>query len=245
MPSNFQFALVREVIPLGSVFLRVTLEGDDLSNYREESIHFRLVQAPRDFEPEWPSISPNGSMKWPEGPGAVHKPVYTARYVDPSAKTLVTDVYLHEGGRTTDWAREVMAGDTRRRVVGMLGPSGGGLLNSNRVLLASDETGFPAAARLLENLPKGATGEVLLEADEGAACGYPIDAPAGVTLQWLSRASGEALGEAALSSLARHAGAHIWFAGEREDANRLRDAAKVGGWDSARLRISSFWKANG
>lgn len=245
LPPNFQFVRVQDVVPLGPVFLRVTLEGEDISTYGDAAIHFRLVQPPEHVEPEWPSVAPNGSTDWPEGPGAPHKPVYTARYVDHGANTLVTDVFIHEGGRTTVWAQQAMAGNRERSVVGLVGPSGGGLLKADRVLLASDETGFPAAARLLEGLPEGATGEILLEAEEGAACGYPIAAPEGVHLRWLARSRGELLVEAALAALPDHAGAQVWFAGERQDAQRLREAAKVAGWSVGDLRISAFWKARG
>ena len=245
LPPNFQFVRVRDVALLGPVFLRVTLEGEDMSAHGDDAIHFRLVLPPTHVEPEWPSVAPNGSTDWPDGPGAPHRPVYTARYVDHGANTLVTDVFLHDGGRTTIWAQEVMAGERGRSVVGVVGPSGGGLLKADRVLLASDETGFPAAARLLEGLPEGATGEVFLEAEEGATCDYPIVAPAGVLLHWLSRSRGESLIEAALAALPDYAGASVWFAGEQQDARRLRDAAKAAGWRPTDLRISGFWKALG
>jgi len=243
LPPNFQFARVRDVVPLGSVFLRVTLEGEDFSSYGDDAIHFRLVQPPEDAEPEWPSVAPNGSTRWPDGPGAPHRPVYTARQVDHGANTLVTDVFVHEGGRTTTWARDAMAGGLGRGVVGLVGPAGGGLLDAGRVLIASDETGFPAVARFLENLPEGATGEVLLEAQEGAACDYPVAVPDGMSLRWLARARGERLRDAALEALPRHAGAQLWFAGERGDARALRDAAKAAGWAPKSLRISGFWNA--
>jgi len=243
-PPNFSFALVRDVAELGPAFLRVTLEGEDLSRFGDDAIHFRLVQSPKDVDPCWPSVETNGSVVWPEGPGAPHRPVYTARCVDRVGHRLVTDVFLHEGGRTTRWAQELMAGERDRSIVGLLGPSGGGMLTADRVLLASDETGFPAAARLLENLPDGATGHVLLEAEDGSACNYPISVPSGIALTWLSRSRGDVLAEATLDVLPRHAGAKIWFAGERHQASRVRDAAKVAGWNADDLRISAFWKSH-
>ncbi|MEM8916068.1 MAG: siderophore-interacting protein [Pseudomonadota bacterium] len=243
LPPSFQFVRVREVEPLGPVFLRVTLEGETMTSHGDDAIHFRLVQPPKGVEPEWPTVAPNGSTAWSDGPGAPHKPVYTARSVDHGANSLVTDIFLHEGGRTTQWAQEVMRGENERRVVGLIGPSGGGLLKADRVLLASDETGFPAAARLLENLPSNATGDVLLEAEDGADCAYPIDTPAGISLRWLSRSRGEALGQAALDALHHHRESHVWFAGERQDATMLREAAKSAGWETAKLRISGFWRA--
>ncbi|MEM1277504.1 MAG: siderophore-interacting protein [Pseudomonadota bacterium] len=243
LPANFQFVRVRAVEDLGAVFLRVTLEGEDLTTYGDTSIHFRLVQPPKEAEPEWPTIAANGSIKWPYGPGAPHKPVYTTRAVDHAANTLITDVFIHQGGRTTDWAREAQQGVRGRSVVGLVGPSGGGLLNSEKVFMATDETGFPAAARLLENLPKGATGEILLESEEGAACDYPITAPEGIQMHWLARSRGEKLVEAVQEQMPSHADADIWFAGEKRDARHLREVAKAGGWDGSKLRISGFWSA--
>ncbi|MEL6196376.1 MAG: siderophore-interacting protein [Pseudomonadota bacterium] len=243
LPPNFQFVRATEVVPLGTAFLRVTLQGEDMASYGDDAIHFRLLQPRVDIDPEWPRVAPNGSTVWPDGPGAPHKPVYTARSVDHATHTLVTDVFVHEGGRTTAWAQELLAGDRARRVVGLVGPAGGGLLQVDRVLIATDETGFPAAARLLENLPDGATGAVLLESEHGAACDYPITAPPGLSVRWLARSRGERLGQAALAALAGAEGGTVWFAGERQDARRLREAAKAAGWGHDRLRISAFWKA--
>ncbi|MEM8580469.1 MAG: siderophore-interacting protein [Pseudomonadota bacterium] len=244
LPANFTFAQAVDVQELGDVFLRVTLQGDDFSRHGDESIHFRLVQQPPDAEVEWPRVAPNGSVAWAEGPGAPHRPVYTTRFMDAASNTLVTDVFLHEGGRTTEWAQSMLAGERKGRVVGVLGPSGGGLLRAANVLMASDETGFPAAARLLENLPDGARGALFLEAENGAQCQYPIDIPNGIDVVWLTRANGNVLADAVLEALPDHRDAHIWFAGERQQATRIREAAKSSGWDKDKLRISGFWRSS-
>ncbi|MEM6662171.1 MAG: siderophore-interacting protein [Pseudomonadota bacterium] len=241
LPANFQFMRVLAVEDLGPVFLRVTLEGEDLSAHGDASIHFRLVQPPKDAEPEWPSVAANGSIKWPDGPGAPHKPVYTTRSLDHASRTLVTDVFIHEGGRTTEWAREAQRGERGRNVVGLVGPSGGGILDADNVLMATDETGFPAAARLLENLPDSATGDLLLESEHGEECGYPFEAPSGIRLHWLARARGDRLLDAAMEAMPAHPDAHVWFAGEKQDARQLRDAAKAAGREPGKLRISGFW----
>ncbi|MEM9431115.1 MAG: siderophore-interacting protein [Pseudomonadota bacterium] len=241
LPPNFMFVEATDVQELGPVFYRVTVRGEDLSSHGDDAIHFRLVQPPPGAEPSWPSVAANGSVRWPDGPGAPHKPVYTARSVDHEANTLLIDIYIHDGGRTAAWAEELLRGARSRRIVGLVGPSGGGLLDADRVLMASDETGFPAAARLLENLPQDAVGEILLEAEQGAACAYPIDAPPRITLTWLSRAEGETLADATLARLDAHQGAKIWFAGEKAEARRVRDAAKAAGWAPGDLRISGFW----
>lgn len=241
LPPNFRFAQVRKVIALGPNFLRVDLQGDDLSMHRDAAIHFRLVLPPVGHPPAWPRVAENGSIVWPDGPGAPHRPVYTTRYMDHDTHVLSTDVYVHDGGRTTEWARGNMAAPGARQVVGILGPSGGGLLEADHVLMATDETGFPAAARLLEHLPATATGTLLLEAENGAACAYPIAAPPGIEVTWLSRSKGDVLGEETHAAMPDHAGANLWFAGEKGQAKTLREAAKAAGWPSERLRISGFW----
>lgn len=241
LPPSFQFVRVQQVKPLGNVFLRVKLQAEDLSAHGDESIHFRIVLPPRNVEPQWPSVAPNGSVRWPEGPGAPHRPVYTARYVDHIANTVVMDVFMHEGGRISDWARQIMDGTDDRNVVGLIGPGGGGLLRDTDVLIAADETGFPPAARLIEGLPQGARATVLLQAEKGSECGYPVPKRDGVSIRWLARSEDQSLVDAVLTELPGLSNTTIWFAGEREDASRLRDAAKAAGRAPHLLRISAFW----
>lgn len=243
LPPNFQFVQVTRVEELGPVFFRVTLQGEDLSSHRDDAIHFRLVLPPEDTAPAWPTVAANGSIVWPEGQGAPHRPVYTTRAIEYQANSLTMDVFTHEGGRVTEWARTHLKKPQARRVVGLLGPSGGGLLDADDVLMATDETGFPAAARLLENLPRSARGRLLLEAEHGAECGYPFDVPNGIDVQWLSRAKGDQLGVQTLALLNAREGAKIWFAGERSQAKTVREAAKAAGWTGSDLRVSGFWTA--
>ncbi|MEM0900140.1 MAG: siderophore-interacting protein, partial [Pseudomonadota bacterium] len=187
LPPNFQFVRATKVEPLGDAFLRVTLQAEDISAHTDQAIHFRLVLPPRGVEPEWPKVAPNGSVKWPDGDAAPHKPVYSARQVDYEANTITMDVFMHEGGRVTEWAQEVMAGQRGRTVVGLMGPSGGGKIEETRVFMAADETGFPPAARLIEGLPNGATAHVILESEHGAACEYPMPTRDGVSIHWIAR----------------------------------------------------------
>lgn len=241
LPPNFTFAQVNEVTEIGPNFFRVRLKGEDLSRHKDEAIHFRLVIPPKDTPPLWPTVAANGSVVWPEGDGAPHKPVYTARRVDHAANTMDVDVYIHEGGRVTDWARQHLDKPGAQRVVGLLGPSGGGLILEDRVLMATDETGFPAAARILENLPSGTTGEIFLEAENGATCDYPFEVPEGISVSWLSRSKGDILRDAALAALPDHQHSKVWFAGERSQAKDIREAAKAAGREASDLRISGFW----
>ena len=85
-------------------------------------------------------------------------------------------------------------------------------------------------------------GDVFLEAENGAECAYPIVTPKGITVTWLARAGGQHVGDAVLTALPKYRDSKIWFAGEREDARRLRDAAKGLGSAASDLRVSGFWR---
>ncbi len=242
-PPNFQFGHVTRVERLGDAFLRVTLQLEDVSVFGDDSIHFRLVLPPGGMTPDWPTVAPNGSTRWPKGPGAPHIPVYTVRSLDRASNVLVMDVFHHDGGRVTAWCEELHARDMRRSRVGLVGPGGGGLVDAQSLLIASDETGFPAVARLIEGLPAGATAEMILETADGAETAYPIPAHEGVSVRWLSRQMGQRIADAALEALPRHPTSAIWFAGEKRDARRLRNAAKTMGVAGAALNITAFWTA--
>jgi NADPH-dependent ferric siderophore reductase len=243
LPDNFSFVRLRDVTPLGRAFLRLTLEGEDLSEHRDRSIHFRFVQPPQGKSPSWPTVAPNGSIAWPDDEGAPHKPVYTTRSVDYENNTMEVDVFVHDGGRTTQWAQQFLNGQKDRQIIGLVGPVGGGTFVADKVLMAADETGFPAAARILENLPHDVTGQLFLEAEQGADCGYPFDIPTGIKVTWLNRATDQTLAEATLAVLPQHKGSKIWFAGERQQARQVREAGKATGRDANDLRISGFWAA--
>ncbi|MEL7013165.1 MAG: siderophore-interacting protein, partial [Pseudomonadota bacterium] len=242
LPPNFQFMRTIQVEQLGPVFLRATLQGEDVTTYGTDSIHFRLVQPVLEGHTDWPTVAQNGSIKWTDGPGAPHKPVYTVRSVDYDAGQIITDIYLHDGGKTTEWAAEIKEGSKARNVIGLIGPMGGGLIKAKRILMAADETGFPAAARILENLPGDATGEIFLEAENGAECDYPVEAPKDLRVTWLSRAKGDRLLDAVLGRYTDFSDTPIWFAGEKDQARQLREITKEAGYDSENLRISGFWR---
>ncbi|GAB5377930.1 MAG: hypothetical protein AcusKO_43920 [Acuticoccus sp.] len=239
-PPNFQFARVVSVEPLGSAFLRVQLFPEDLSRFGDEAIHFRLVLAPPGLaDVAWPSVGANGAVVWPSGDKALHRPVYTTRRIDRAARLMEFDIFLHEGGRVSDWAR----GATARTVVGLTGPGGGGIPDTTCIVMFADETGFPAVARILEALPAGTEGEVTLLAEAGAACGYPMAPPPGVVLRWLSPRDGLALDVAAMEAHRAHPDHFLWFAGERTAAMAARAGFKAAGGDPARAYISAYWRA--
>lgn len=123
---------------------------------------------------------------------------YSIRHLERSSEEtlVVVDFALHDApeGPATAWARAARVGDQ----VTLAGPhrdaprlgvefAPGG---AERVVLAGDETAAPAIARILEDLPADARGAAMIEV-ESAADRLPIEAPEGMTVEWLPRDGGE------------------------------------------------------
>ena len=235
LPPNVRLARIEGVAPLGRRFARATLRLDDLSGYTDEALHVRLCQPPPGAEaPAWPRMAENGATVWPSGAAALHRPAYTIRRVDRAAGRLEIDVFLHEGGRTTAWARRAAQGD----LVALAGPGGGGVPDARRIFLFSDETGFPAVARILETLPHRTTGEATLFGAD--PIDYPMPAHPGIRLRRMATGAGPGLSEAAIAAIGRDG--FLWAAGEKAAIARVRQTWKAAGGDPATAYLSAYWK---
>lgn len=241
LPPNFHFVTVQSVEPLGPCFLRLRVKGKDLTSFQEDAIHFRVILPPAGLtDVEWPYLAENGATVWPKGEKALHRPVYTTRWIDHATGLMDFDVFIHEGGRITEWARQVSIGDR----VGVTGPGGGGIPKTDQITLFADETGFPAAARVLESLPPSATGMATFLADDPTVCEYPIAAPKGIAMTWLSRNQSDSLGQAALAGLETFKDGFFWMAGEKADVQKVRAAFKEADHDPNRAYIAAYWTAS-
>jgi ferric-chelate reductase (NADPH) len=147
------------------------------------------------------------------------------------------DIFLHDGGRATEWVRRASVGD----VLAIAGPGGGGIPQVSRILLFADETAFPAAARILASLPADSQGQVTLVAAEGEASGYPIRTPKGVQLTWLSRRDASDLAERTLSARATQPDHFFWFASEKSDVTPVRQAIKAAPPAAGTSYIAAYW----
>lgn len=234
-PPNFSLAQVARVTPIGADFLRLRLQGRDLDRFAHDLIHFRLIlQPPGAARPAWPVIGPDGRTLWPKGEAALHRPAYTVRAIDAAAGWLDTDIFLHPGGRASDFARSAAPGAP----VGLTGPGGGGVPRGARLLIGGDETAYPALARTLEAAEPAATGECHLF---GARADYPLPRHPGIRL---IHAPG---GEAALAARLRQAGCDaeaIWIATERARLEPIKTALLEDlGIDKARAHLAAYWSA--
>ncbi len=225
LPPNFQITTVKSVEELCTDFLRVTVvaQGD----FGEGGLHFRMLLPPDD-SPQWPRLQDNGSVRWPTGDKALHKPVYTVRSFSPGE--MVFDVFRHQGGQVTQWVENAKPGDA----LAILGPGGEGVLQQQELILCGDETAYPAMMRMLKALPDGARVQVLAHSTTGAR-DYPFDLPEGVAFSWI----GDEFVARAAALFDATPGAYIWAAAENEQIRTLR--ARLNGREKGHSTLTAYW----
>ncbi|QHQ35141.1 siderophore-interacting protein [Algicella marina] len=239
-PPNFQLAQVRSVAPHGASFLRVELQCENLVALASGPMHFSLLLPPAERAAHWPEINDKGRTIWPEGRDAIHRAAYTFVSLDAASNCFTFDVFVHEGGRTTTWARSATCGET----VGIMGPGGGDFPPGDTLIMAGDETALPAIRRILENSDASRRGTVYIEIGNPCdAC--PLKAPAGIDIHWCIRGE-DSLQERLFSHPVSTSseGVFVWVAAEqsliREAKAHFRDKLKL---DRAQCYLASYWSA--
>lgn len=181
-------------------------------------------------------------------PGEGERPVvrtYTIRRQTPEALTV--DFALHgqeAAGPATRFALEAQRGATVK--IGGPGPAKPLPPGRDFYLVAGDMTALPAIGVNLEALDRGATGHAAIEI-QSEADRQPIDAPPGVTIEWIVNPqpglAPELLVEAMRAAELPDGNVAAWAACEFSSMRALREffhgELGLGGDD---LYISSYWK---
>ncbi|MEO0772943.1 MAG: siderophore-interacting protein [Pseudomonadota bacterium] len=232
-PPNLQFTDVVATRLLCTQFHRVTLRLDRPEAFAaEDAIHFRiLLPEPENTDPDYPTLAPNGSTKWPKGAKALHRPVYTARRLDGDLVEM--DVFIHEGGRACDWAASVAPGAR----LAIIGPGGGVIVDQGPVVLAGDETAYPAIARIMESLPAGTQGRAILLSHEGH-WDYPFPSGHGLDLEWVDK---KGFAPATRAALAATPDAHVWIAAERGQTGKITSSQELKAIPKTQRYIAGYW----
>lgn len=249
LPPNFRILTVTETQQLTPHFKRIQFRGEDLGRYDSlEALHVRLFLPPTDLaEPVWPMLDAEGLIQQPppELRPVVRK--YTIRQIDVASGTLSIDFVLHdEAGPGSAFAAGARPGDR----IGMAGPGGRGFRAAARYVFLCDETGLPAVARMLENLPQDSQGVAVIEVEDRAE-EQALACPAGIEIRWIHRAGRlqdrpSPLQEAfdLLQWEEDGADTYLWVACEHECFRHVRAAARE------RLRVDrdhhlivSYWRA--
>jgi NADPH-dependent ferric siderophore reductase len=185
--------------------MRVTLGGEQLRRFEFRGFDqwFRLAVPVSDsvrFDnlPERYGIA--GYVKYltlPKGTRPVIRN-YTVRAFRPDPLELDIDFVVHgTEGVAAPWAAAARPGD---EVAFIDQGCGWKPVAADWTLLVADESGLPAVAGILRDLPRSARGHALIELFDSADR-QAIDAPPGMTVHWVVRAEGAAPGSAALPFL--------------------------------------------
>ena len=182
----------------------------------------------------------------PHRPEGAPRPVlrdYTVRAV-PERGRLVLDFVIHGSGPASTWAAQAGPGDR----VGILGPRGAVVEpdNADRYVVLVDESGMPAAARWLEEIPGYAALHLAIHLTSADA---RVDLPEhpGATVTWITDPAQEALAQH-LRTLTPAAGDYVWAAGEAGSMVQVRAAAaEVGfgqddGPSPSAVRVDGYWR---
>lgn len=249
--ATFRKMRVRYVETVTPHMRRVRLEGENLSRYGQfGGLHIRMLfPTPANPDPVWPLAAPNGLPLWPSEERRPVARVYTIRRLDAQAGFMDVDFVMHgEGGSAEGiaaaWAQQARAGDE----VGIIGPLGRPIRQTGWYVLGCDETGLPAASRILEQLAPETRGVAFIEvADEAER--QPISHPAGMSVNWIFR-NGVPAGEHAqlvetVASVEWPAqGSRFgWFAAEAEAARKLRDHWRNGlSYGRDETLVAGYWQ---
>ncbi|MBL3682961.1 siderophore-interacting protein [Leucobacter aridicollis] len=257
MPVGIRPLRVGRLTEVTSTMLRITLTGAALDAHTDQAGNVTpafsspgfdddvrlLFPYPGDLTPVLPEIE-HGRVTFAPGRRPIAR-AYTVRRFDPTTRELDIDIVLHGTGVASTWASTASVGD----VMYVVGP--GKTLDlpsgADNYLILGDDTAIPAVARLLEQLPERATGEVLLSVP-GKEYRYELQAPAGVRVRWInadavaSPTRSPLLVALEATTLPRENLA-VWVAGEQAEVREIRRFL-VQTWELPRAAISftGYWK---
>ncbi|HEU4841015.1 MAG TPA: SIP domain-containing protein [Ilumatobacteraceae bacterium] len=227
---------------------RITFAGGDLATFAPSGPDtFCYVLLP---PPGRSDLTIDESFTW-EAYGAMapaEQPVgayYTVRAWRPEVTELDMLFVLHGEGHASGWAARARRGDP----AALWGPRTGyhPPAGTDWLLLVADETGLPAVAVILEQLPYGMPARVLAEvADEHEHQDLPVRH--GVEITWLHRDGAPAGTTTLLADAVRAmpwpAGRpYVWGAGESRTMTAVRRHVRhERGLERAAVSLVAYWR---
>lgn len=245
---------VVDVKDISKTLRRVTFHSEDLKGF-----HFHLLSPECHVKLFFPDQE-SGELRMPpvpeDGWGADWEGVnegrfspfrdYTIRSFNAETLTVEIDFALHDVGVGGPWAVQVKEGQK----LGIFGPRfiKSPPLHAKGYVFFADETSLPALARWLEVLPQDAMVQAWIEVASPES-EIRLPSHAGAHVHWLYSKSGEMIGsrlvEAAQSipDVFFASTTWVWGATEAHVTAKLKRALlKNGGFESAHLDLTSYWK---
>jgi NADPH-dependent ferric siderophore reductase len=246
LPEAYFDATVLRVVSLTPGLRRLVLGGEGLSSFRssgasDEWLRIfvptegqREVALPERMGSAWRFANPQPAPRW-----------YSVRHWDPGPPEMWIDVVIHAQGLATRWAEGVEPGDH----VVLSQPHGRFAgITADWFLILADQTGIPAATRIIEELPAGQSVHAVFEAPNEAATFTPETAAA-LRICWVYNPSPDTI-DSPLSAVARSvelpAGdGFVWMAGEASCARDIRRYFRHElKWRSSAYDIVGYWRPN-
>jgi len=229
-------------------FVRVTIGGDDLArfHYRGFDQWFRLAVPTGDgarFDNLPAKYDLGGYLRYTTLPKTTRPAIrnYTVRDFRAATRELDIDFVVHgDEGIAAPWARTVNPGAGVAFIDQGVGWKS---VVGDEYLLATDETGLPAVAGILRDLPRDATGHAVIEIPHPADA-QPVDAPDGFAVHWVTRAGGRP-GELALDTvraLSLSPDASVFAVGEAQLATGVRRWAIHQGVPKRNVVFCGYWR---
>lgn len=244
LPEGYWRATVLRTHQLSTVMRRIVLGGDGLADYQssgasDEWLRIMVpearqatVELPHRSGRHWVFADPQPSPRW-----------YTVRRWDPDRQELTIDLVIHPHGLATRWAEQVEPGDQL-----MVSQPHGRFANieADWMLIIADQTGLPAACRIIQNLPAGQQAHAVFEAPDEAATFTP-SSPADLRMCWVYNPSpatiASPLNAAARSMELPTGDGYVWMAGEAGCARDIRRYVRHElKWRSSRYDIVGYWR---
>lgn len=230
--------------------VRVTFGGDDLTGFRFLGFdHWCRLALPVDGGGELgrlPStFNLGGYLRYLRLPKDTRPVIrnYTLRQFRAGSELDIDFVVHGEEGIAGPWARDVEPG---ARAAFIDQGRGFAPVPAEWTLVVADESALPAAVGILRDLPRESTGHALIEVLDEADV-QAVQAPEGMTVQWLVRDSAQppgALALPALEDLTVPAGLPYAFAaGESSLATGARrHLVKARGVPKRNVGFAGYWK---
>jgi len=259
---------VRRIVRLSARFVRVTLGGPSVHLMAANGLDLRvklLIPRAPGYPPEFdPDLVAEVAWRrlWRscDAHDRPHLRSYTVAAARHEAGEIDVDFYLHHpSGPASAWA--VAATPGQRMLVSapdsrLSTPTSGvqwrpGAARS--VLIAGDDTAFPAIAQIARSLPAETTARILVEADEGADVSWLTDRLRSHSVAVYSRgatATGD-LHEAVTAWTGEHGEAaaamgsdfYAWIATESSRLAALRALLRSTGIAADRVHSQGYWNA--
>ncbi|MCW8282075.1 MULTISPECIES: siderophore-interacting protein [Agrobacterium] len=232
---------------LSRSMVRIVLTGPELEGFTSLGFddHVKMFfPQPGQTEPTLPVIGPNG-IEFPEGAPRPLARDYTPRSFDAEKGELAIDFATHHDGPASNWAKSAKAGDK----AWIAGPRGSFTVpfTYDWHLLIADDTGLPALARRLEEMPAGTPVVALIEV-ETEADRLELVTRADASIVWITQRPDNGTDHDALTSALRQlelpkGDFFSWVACESKTAKAVRALlVEEFGANPKWTRASGYWR---